>query len=474
MTDKNKHIQLLVIGGGPGGYTAAFRAADLGLDVILVDKNSNLGGVCLNEGCIPSKSLLNISKIIDSSKNSKSMGVTFTEPKIDISKIHEWKNKIITNLNQGIKKLAQARKIEVLTGKAEFNSANEVIINDNQDKQILLTFDNCIIATGSKPQVLKKLDKKHPSIINSTQALNLNSVPERLLVIGGGYIGLELGSVYNSLGSEITIAEFLPNILSMADEDLVKPLYQTIKLNYKNIYLSTEVTSLIPQNDNSVIASFKSKDKEFKDSFDKVLICAGRTPNTESLNITKTGIKLDSNGFIPVNLQRRTLIPNIYAIGDVTGGPMLAHKATHEGKVAAEAIIGRNSAFSPSTIPSVIYTHPEIAWAGFTEKELSEKSIKYKKSIFPWSASGRAMSVNATNGLTKLITNLDNTEILGVGIVGENAGDLISEAVLAIEMNAVPEDIALTIHPHPTLSETFANTAEISLGTITDLFIPKK
>jgi dihydrolipoamide dehydrogenase len=468
------NTQLVVIGSGPGGYTAAFRAADLGLDVTLVDKNSLLGGVCLNRGCIPSKSLLHISKIINEAKHSSDIGVTFNNPEIDIETIHKWKNKIISNLNKGIDSLAKARKINIINGTAKFLSANELSIVDNQEKTISLIFDNCIIATGSKSTVIPTLNKKHPAILYSRDALNFKKVPNKLLVIGGGYIGLELATVFNSLGSKITIAEFLPSLLSMVDEDLMKPLADKFQKECENIYLSTEVTSLIPQNDNSVIVSFKQNEKEFKDVYDNVLICAGRTPNTSNLNLQKAGVQLDSKGFIPVNQQRRTLIPNIYAIGDVTGDPMLAHKASHEGKVAAEVIAGENSVYDPIAIPSVIYTSPEIAWAGSTEKELNEQSIRYTKAEFPWSANGRAMTMNSTVGKTKILTNLEKTKILGIGIVGDNAGDLISEAMLALEMNAIPEDIGMTIHPHPTLSETLANASDILTGSITELYIPKR
>lgn len=473
MEEQNNNCDLIVIGAGPGGYTAAFRAADLGLSVTLIDKNSNLGGVCLNEGCIPSKSLLHIAKIINDSKEASKFGVSFNKPKIDVKKIQDWKNSVIKNLNQGIEKLASVRKINVINGHANFKSATQIEVTDSQNKKINLNFKNCIIATGSKPHILNHLNKQHPSIINSTDALNFNKIPNRILIIGGGYIGLELGTVFASLGSKITVAEYLPSLLSMADQDLVKPLSKVLNENFENIYLSTEVTSLIPQNNDKVVASFKQKENNFKDSFDLVLFSTGRVPNTDNISIEKTGIRLDEKGFIPVNNQRRTLIPNIFAIGDVTGDPMLAHKATHEAKVAAEAIAERNSSFNPTAIPSVIYTNPEIAWVGLNEKDLKEQKIKYVKAEFPWNASGRAMSVNGTNGLTKILSSPEKDKILGIGIVGENAGELISEAILAIEMNCIPEDIALTIHPHPTLSETLANAAEILNGTITDLYIPK-
>tara|TARA_Y100001970_G_C14154551_1_gene814743 strand:+ start:61 stop:1482 length:1422 start_codon:yes stop_codon:yes gene_type:complete len=473
MEEQNNNCDLIVIGAGPGGYTAAFRAADLGLSVTLIDKNSYLGGVCLNEGCIPSKSLLHIAKIINDSKEASKFGVSFNKPIIDVKKIQDWKNNVIKNLNQGIEKLASFRKINVINGHANFKSATQIEVTDSQNKKINLNFKNCIIATGSKPHILNHLNKQHPSIINSTDALNFNKIPNRILIIGGGYIGLELGTVFASLGSKITVAEYLPSLLSMADQDLVKPLSKVLNENFENIYLSTEVTSLIPQNNDKVVASFKQKENNFKDSFDLVLFSTGRVPNTDNISIEKTGIRLDEKGFIPVNNQRRTLIPNIFAIGDITGDPMLAHKATHEAKVAAEAIAERNSSFNPTVIPSVIYTNPEIAWVGLNEKDLKEQKIKYVKAEFPWNASGRAMSVNGTNGLTKILSSPEKDKILGIGIVGENAGELISEAILAIEMNCIPEDIALTIHPHPTLSETLANAAEILNGTITDLYIPK-
>ncbi len=465
--------QLVVIGSGPGGYTAAFRAADLGLKVVIIEKNNNLGGVCLNRGCIPSKAFLHLSHIINESKKIKNMGVEFNEPKIKRNKIKSWKESIVNNLSNGIENLAKQRNVEVINGKAEFYSAKQLIVTDKQNKKVIIEFDNCIIASGSSPSLIKNIDVNSPLIINSTKALDMESIPKKLLIIGGGYIGLELGTVYHSFGSEITIAEFFPNLLSMADQDLVKPLQQELENKFKNIYLSTEVQNLDPKT-NNVIATFKQNKKIFKNTYDMVLICIGRTPNTKYLHLDKAGIRLDKNGFIPVNKKQRTIIPNIYAIGDVIGNPMLAHKATHEGKIAAENIAGKDVIFDPITIPSVIYTNPEIAWAGFTENELKEKNIQYNKALFPWAASGRAMTNGTTNGKTKILSSKDNDTILGIGIVGTNAGELISEAVLAMEMGANIEDISLTIHPHPTLSETIANTSEILTKTITDLYIRSK
>ena len=470
--NNNNHIKrkIIVIGSGPGGYTAAFRAADLGLDVTLIDKDKNLGGVCLNRGCIPSKAYLHLSNVINEAEESKDFGVTFEKPKIDIKKIFEWKNSIVNNLNSGIKELANQRKIKVINGLASFLSANKLSVRDNQNKIINLNFDYCIIATGSSPTKLNFGSNDSCKVINSTDALSLNEVPKKMLVIGGGYIGLELGSAFQSFGSKITVAEFSSRLLPMADKDLVDPLYNSLKSKFKNIFLSTEVVGLKEIN-NMIEVKFKNNDLIFQDSFDKVLVSVGRSPNTKFLNLEKAGIKLNQRGFIPVNDKMRTITPNIYAIGDIVGDPMLAHKATHEGKVAAENIAGYNSVFDPIAIPSVIYTNPEIAWAGYTESDLRNKKIKYNKGIFPWSASGRAMTNGQAIGKTKILTSEDNSKILGVGISGNNAGELISEAMLAIEMGANIEDISLTIHPHPTLSETFANASEVLTKTITDLYI---
>ena len=466
----NIETEVVIIGSGPGGYTAAFRAADLGMKVTLIDKDINLGGVCLNRGCIPSKAYLHLSHIIDNANKSKNFGVTFNKPTINIEKIYKWKNSIIKNLNKGISSLAEQRKIEIINGLASFLSANKLSVIDKQNKQITIKFNYCIVATGSSPAKINFLDKKHSKIINSTQALSLKKIPKKMLVIGGGYIGLELGTAFASFGSEITVAEFSSNLLPMADQDLVQPLLDNLQKKFMNIFLSTEVIDL-KNKQNKIDVTFKNKDKLFKDVFDIVLVSIGRRPNTKFLNLDKAGIKINDKGFIPVNEKRRTITPNIYAIGDVNGEPMLAHKATHEGKVAAENIYGLNSIFKPMSIPAVIYTSPEIAWTGYTESELKKNNIKYNKAIFPWSASGRAMTTGDTSGKTKILTSEDNSQILGIGICGSSAGELIAEAMLAIEMGANIEDISLTIHPHPTLSETIANASEILTKTITDLYI---
>ena len=472
MNNNNNNIetQVVVIGSGPGGYTAAFRAADLGMEVLLIDKDINLGGVCLNRGCIPSKAYLHLSHIIENSNKAKEFGVYFNNPTIDIDKIYNWKNSIIKNLSDGIALLAKQRKIKIINGLATFLSANRLSVKDNQNKQITIKFNYCIVATGSSPSKINFLKKKHPKIINSTQALSLKEIPKKMLVIGGGYIGLELGTAFASFGSQITVAEFSSNLLPMADQDLVQPLFENLQKRFKNIFLSTEVVDL-NNKQNKVEVTFKKKEKLFKDIFDIVLVAIGRRPNTKLLNLDKAGIKVNDKGFIPVNEKRRTITPNIYAIGDINGNPMLAHKATHEAKVAAENISGLNSIFKPISIPSVIYTNPEIAWVGYTESELKNNKIEYNKAIFPWSASGRAMTTGDTSGKTKILTSKNNSKILGIGICGSNAGELIAEAMLAIEMGANPEDISLTIHPHPTLSETIANASEILMKTITDLYI---
>jgi len=468
----NLHAEVVVIGAGPGGYAAAFRAADLGKQVILIDKDEALGGVCLNRGCIPSKALLHLAKVIGDAKALEHSGVTFGDPELDLDKIRNWKESVVTKLSNGITQLAKARNVQVIQGLATFDSPTQLSITSKNSQQTL-TFDNCIIATGSQPTTIPNFSTDHPRIINSTGALKLGDIPKRLLVIGGGYIGLEMGSVYNALGTQVTVVEFMPSLLPGADEDLVKPLARKLKKAFENIYLSTKVSKVEPA-DNEVTVFFEGSDgKEFSEIFDTVLVSVGRKPNTENLGLENAGITLADKGFIPVNVKRQTIVSNIYAIGDITGDPMLAHKATHEGKVAAEVIAELPSAFEPAVIPAVIFTDPEIAWAGPTEMELKEKNIPYEKGEFPWAASGKALALHRIEGKTKLLFDPESKKIISAGIVGPNAGDLIGEAVLAIEMGADAEDIGLSIHPHPTLTETVANAAEMFSGTITDLYIPK-
>jgi dihydrolipoamide dehydrogenase len=469
---RNIHFELIVIGAGPGGYAAAFRAADLGKQVLLVDKFDALGGVCLNRGCIPSKALLHLAKVIDDAKSIEPLGVKFQSPILDIDKIRNWKESVISQLNKGIAQMAKARKISRATGIAKFLSPNSITISGSKEDSNY-TFDNCILATGSKPTQIPTFPED-PRIISSTGALDLKNIPKNLLVIGGGYIGLEMGSVYHAFGSNVTIVEFMPSLLPGADADLVKPLQKKLTNNFKKIYLSTKVVKIIPETAELTVYFEKRNNEKFIESFDIVLVAVGRKPNTENLSLEKAGITVSNHGFIPVNDKRQTNVKNIYAIGDITGDPMLAHKATHEGKVAAEVISGDNSSsFNPKAIPAVIFTDPEIAWAGPTEAELTRDGIPFVKGEFPWKASGRAIALDRTEGKTKILADPETNIIIAIGIVGTNAGDLIGEGMLAIEMGADAEDVGLTIHPHPSLSETVANAAEIIEGTITDLYIPK-
>ena len=459
--------ELVVIGAGPGGYTAAFRAADLGKKVVLVDKSEELGGVCLNRGCIPSKTLLHISKSMNEVAELAGMGVVYQQPEIDYDKVRVWKNKVIKKLNFGIESLTKRRNIQTINGKAAFKSANEIIVELDDGTQII-QFDHCIIATGSRPNWIPSFPKADDDIMDSTTALAFENVPGKMLVIGGGYIGLELGTVYSAFGSQISVVEFMPSLLPDADPDMVKPLFNKLKKQFNEIMLSTKVISLVKSKD-GIKVTFEKDSKQFNDTFDKVLISVGRKPNTENIGLSQIGIKLDERGFIIVNDKQQTNIPGIYAIGDLTGDPMLAHKATAEGRIAAEVIAGKPSAFDPVAIPAVIYTDPEIAWAGLTETECKTNNIPYKKAEFPWSASGRALALGIDEGKTKVLGDPDTRRIIGVGIVGSGAGELIAESVLGMEMAADMEDLGLTIHPHPTLSETLSNAAEVFTGSVTDI-----
>tara|TARA_Y100000996_G_scaffold410812_1_gene393809 strand:+ start:2715 stop:4106 length:1392 start_codon:yes stop_codon:yes gene_type:complete len=462
MANKN-HI--VVIGAGPGGYAAAFRAADLGNQVTLIEKDSALGGVCLNRGCIPSKTLLHLSKIIDETHEIKKAGIEFSEPNIDMSKIQSWKNRVIKKLGGGIKLLAKQRGVKVLHGTAQFISDKSIKIDDD-----IINFNQCIIATGSRPNSLPFLNINHESILDSTSVLSLENIPKSMLVIGGGYIGLEMASVYSSLGTSVSVVEFLPRLLPGADEDLVEILHKSIQPKMNEILLNTKVVSAKEQK-NGVKIEMETNGEAISNTYEKILVSVGRIPNTDNLSIGNTGVTIDERGFIKVDEYRRTNISGIYAIGDVTGDPMLAHKATHEGKVAAEVCSGIPNAFEPQVIPAVIFTDPEMAWAGKTEEELKNENIEYEKAEFPWQASGKAISIGRTEGKTKILFEPESKRVIGVGIIGYNAGDLIGEAVLAIEMGCYAEDIALSIHPHPTLTETFSNTAEVMEKTITDLYI---
>ena len=467
------HSEIVVMGAGPGGYAAAFRAADLGKKVLLIDKDPTLGGVCLNRGCIPSKALLHISKVMDEASHLSSMGVTYGKPDIDLDAIRAHKDKIVAQLNGGIAQIAKARKVESIRGTATFKSNSELKV-ETEDSDISVSFDKCIIATGSTSAMIPGVPADHPSVLTSRTALDLVDIPERLLVIGGGIIGLELGQVYAALGSQVSVVEFLPNLLPGTDSDLVKPLHRKLKKQFQSILLSSKVTSVEANDDGTLNVTIENDKETLMQVYDKVLVSVGRKPNTNLLNINATDVEVDQQGFIHVDVYRRTSVKNIFAIGDIAGNPMLAHKATHEGKVAAEVASGHPAAFDVRAIPSVVFTDPEIAWAGLTETEAKENDVAYEKGEFPWTASGKAVIMGAKQGKTKILFDPETKQVLGVGIVGSGAGDMISEGMLAIEMGADAEDIGLTIHPHPTLGETFGMAAEVFQGTITDLYIPKK
>ncbi len=462
--------QVVVIGSGPGGYTAAFRAADLGKEVVLIERYENLGGVCLNVGCIPSKALLHTAEIINEAEEASHLGVTFNKPKIDIDGVRTNKENIVSKLTGGIKALAKARKVQVVTGYGQFISANQIAIDDSDE---VVEFEHCIIAAGSRVTKIPASPFDDPRVMDSTDALELSDVPKRLLIVGGGIIGLEMATVYSALGSEITVVELADQLIASADKDIVNPLFKRIKKQYKDIYLNTKVAKMEATND-GIKVDFEGKNAPETDIFDKVLVSVGRSPNGQLIGADKAGVEVNEWGFIPVDKQMRTNINHIFAIGDIVGQPMLAHKAVHEAKVAAEVICGHKSGFDALTIPSVAYTDPEVAWTGKTEKELKEEGVGFEKGIFPWAASGRSLSIGRSEGVTKGLFDKKTGRILGMGICGTNAGELIAEATLAIEMGCDMSDIALTIHAHPTLSETTAFAAEMAEGTITDLLPPKK
>ncbi|MCH8503284.1 MAG: dihydrolipoyl dehydrogenase [Ectothiorhodospiraceae bacterium] len=462
---------VVVIGSGPGGYTAAFRAADLGLKVILVERYPTLGGVCLNVGCIPSKALLHVGHIIDSAEQFSEHGVTFGKPKIDLKKLRGWKESVVKKLTGGLAGMAKQRKVETVTGVASFTGPHEIsVAHDGKERNI--TFRNAIIAAGSRVVTPPGMDLNDPRVMDSTSALELEDIPKRLLVIGGGIIGLEMATVYHALGSKITVVELLDRIMVGADKDLIRPYEKRIRKQYENVYLSAKVTGMEAQK-KGIKVSFEGKDVPENDTFDRVLVAVGRRPNGDLINAEAAGLEPDK-GFIRVTEPMPPEVPHIYAIGDIVGQPMLAHKATHEGKVAAEHAAGEKVAFDVRCIPSVAYTDPEVAWVGLTEEQAKEQGIKVEKGVFPWAASGRALAMGREEGLTKLLFDAENGRLLGGAALGPNAGDLMGEMALAIEMGAVAADIGLTIHPHPTLVETVGFAAEAAEGTITDLYIPKK
>ena len=463
----------LVLGAGPGGYTAAFRAADLGQKVVLVERYASLGGVCLNVGCIPSKALLHAAKVITEAEEMSHFGVNLSQPQIDLPKLRGWKESIIKKLTGGLSGLAKARKVQVLTGKGEFASSNTLVVETAEGSKTI-AFKSAIIAAGSSVVKIPGFPYDDPRLIDSTGALELRQIPKRMLVIGGGIIGLEMACVYDALGAKVSVVEFADGLIPPADRDIVKPLQKRIEKRYEAVMLKTKVTKLEARA-NGLLATFEG-DAAPKEPqlYDMVLLAVGRRPNCKDIAAEKAGVIVTERGFIPADKQQRTNVPHIFAIGDICGDPMLAHKATNEAKVAAEVIAGHKVAFDAMTIPSVAYTDPEIAWMGVTETEAKAKGIPFEKASFPWAASGRALAMGREDGLTKLLWDPTTKRIIGAGIVGVNAGELLAETVLAMEMGADLADLALTIHAHPTLSETPMFAAEMGLGSITDLYIPKK
>jgi dihydrolipoamide dehydrogenase len=464
--------EVVVLGGGPGGYTAAFRSADLGKTTILVERYPSLGGVCLNVGCIPSKALLHTAQIINEAKALAHMGVSFGPPQIDLDKLRDGKDKVVQKLTAGLMALAKQRKVQVVQGVGRFESPNRIRVR-TADGDRSIAFDHAIIACGSSPIQIPGFPNDDPRLLDSTGALALADIPGKLLVVGGGIIGLEMAAVYHALGSEVDVVELQDGLIPGCDRDLVRVLHKHVEKRYRRILLATRVTEIKAQK-KVLKVGFAGAGAPASETYDRVLVAVGRRPNGLGISAEKAGVKVDERGFIPVDGHMCTNVPNIFAIGDVVGNPMLAHKATHEAKVAAEVIAGLPALFDPLTIPAVAYTDPEVAWMGLTETEAKAKGIAYDKGLFPWAASGRALGIGRDEGLTKLLFDPETRRILGAGIVGPNAGELIGETVLALEMGADAEDIGLTIHPHPTLNETIGLAAEMAEGTITDLLAPRK
>src|SRR5277367_919866 len=468
------NLRVAVIGGGPGGYAAAFLAADLGMKVTLIDPEVNPGGVCLYRGCIPSKALLHVAKLIEESQQAKNWGIEFPPAKIDLARLRSWKEGVVKKLTGGLGLLSKQRHVEYIQGRAGFETANTLRITKADASETTLRFDRIILATGSRPAIVPGFKIDSPRLMDSTGALDLSDIPGTLLVVGGGYIGLELGSVYAALGTRVTVVEMLPGLLPGADRDLVLPLHKRLEKLFDGILLNTTVAS-VKDEGSAIRATLKAQDGTIQEKvFDRVLVSVGRKPNSEIPGLDKTRVQLGPRGFIQVNKQLQTDDPAIYAIGDVIGEPMLAHKASHEGRTAVEAITGHNVTFEPNAIPAVIFTDPEIAWAGLTETQAQKDNREIKVAKFPWAASGRAMTLDRPEGMTKLLVDPQSERVLGVGIVGAGAGELIAEGVLAVEMAALASDIAMTIHPHPTLSETVMESAGVFFGTSTHIYRPKR
>lgn len=466
--------EIVIIGAGPGGYAAAFHAADLGMDVTLIDPNPNPGGVCLYRGCIPSKTLLNAARLIHETAAADETGLTFAKPKIDVKKLRGWKNDVVTKLTEGLGRLASQRKITYIQGTAVFKNRNALDVQTDENPPRQVSFRHAVIATGSRSAELSDLGFDSPHILNSSSALELENIPEKLLIIGGGYIGLELGTVYASFGSKVTIAEITSGLLPGVDRDLISVLKKGLNPLFESIALNTRVGDVKHQK-NGISVLLKGPDEtETRKHFHKVLVAVGRRPNTADLGLDAAGVALDDRGFIKIDSQCRTTADTVFAVGDATGEPMLAHRASHQGRVAVEVIAGKRSAFEPNAIPAVVFTDPELAWAGLTELQAKKEGIDFQTARFPWAASGRAVAIGRTEGLTKLIIEKKTQRIIGVAIVGPYAGEMIAEGVLAIEMGANATDLKLTIHPHPTLTETLQETAELFFGSATHYFRPKR
>jgi dihydrolipoamide dehydrogenase len=467
------HADVVVLGSGPGGYTAAFRAADLGKKVVLIERHASLGGVCLNVGCIPSKALLHSAKVIAEAEDMAAHGVSFGKPEIDLDKLRGWKDSVVKRLTRGLAGLAKQRKVKVLHGEGRFLSPHRIEVKSAKGKT-LVSFDHAIIAAGSRVTRIPGFPYGDPRLMDSTDALELADIPGSMLVIGGGIIGLEMATVYSALGTKVTVVELSPGLMPGCDPDIVRPLQRRIKKRYEAILLKTKVTRIEAGDDGLLATLEDAKGECTSATYDRILMAVGRSPNGRLIGAENAGVRINDNGFIDVDRRQRTNVPHIHAIGDIVGQPMLAHKATHEARVAAEVIAGEKSSFDARVIPSVAYTDPEVAWVGVTETEAKARGIEYGKGTFPWAASGRSLGMGREEGMTKLLFAKGSDRLIGAGGVGPNAGDLIAEAALAIEMGADASDIALTIHPHPTLSETIALSAEAFEGTITDLYMPKK
>jgi len=470
----SEKMNIAVIGAGPGGYAAAFLAADLGMNVTLIDKEKNPGGVCLYRGCIPSKALLHVAKLLNETEEAKNWGIEFGKPKIDLDKLREWKEKVVDKLTSGVGTVAKYRKVNFVQGTATFKNSKTLLVEKVDGNKEELSFNKIVIATGSRIATIPSLNINSKRLLNSTTALDLPAIPKSLLVIGGGYIGLELGSVYQALGSKVTVVEMLDGLLPGADRDLVSHLSKRLKEKFDSIMLNSKVVKMEEVKDGIKVKIEDKEGKTSENTYDYVLMSIGRKPDTSGLGLENTKVKVNERGWINVNNQMKTDDPDIYAIGDIVGEPMLAHKASHEGRVAVEVIAGHKSAFEPMAIPAVVFTDPEIAWAGLTENQAKEKKINYEVTKFPWAASGRAVTLDRFDGVTKILANPENQRILGIGICGPGAGELIAEGVLAIEMGANLTDLKLTIHPHPTLSETLMEAAEVFFGQSTHVYRPKK